>query len=154
MNVIGVFLLKLLTYEQKLFQAERLKAIMLAAAELAALRLQDFPSTTPRKEIDAADRRDRVFRLLDKNGDGRISMEELTEVMEELGATGEDAREMMMSLDSNSDGSLSSDEFEAFQQQVEIIRNLEMKEEQEYKTLLDEKLLHLGNLETLPEQHH
>ncbi|KAI4338595.1 hypothetical protein MLD38_023633 [Melastoma candidum] len=128
-------------------EAERLKAIMLAAAELAALRLQDFPSTTPHKEIDAADRRDGVFRLLDKNGDGRISMEELTEVMEELGATGEDAREMMMSLDSNSDGSLSSDEFEAFQKQVEIMRNLEMKDEQ-YKTLLDEKLLHLCNQET------
>lgn len=89
---------------------------MLAAAELAALRLQDFPSKT-RKDIDA-DHRDRAFMLLDKNGDGRISIEELMEVMEELGAPGEDAREMMLTLDSNSDGSLSSDEFDVFQKQV------------------------------------
>lgn len=116
---------------------------MLAAAELAAIRLQDFPSTTPHKDIDTAYCRDQVFRLLDKNGDGRISIEELREVMEELGAPGEDAREMMMTLDSNSDGSLSCDEFGVFQKQVEIMRNLEMRDEQ-FKTLLDEKL-HLDN---------
>lgn len=97
-------------------QAKRLKTIMLAAAELAALRLKDFPSTN-HKGIEI-DQRDRVFRLLDKNGDGKISIEELTEVMEELGAPGEDAREMMQLLDSNSDGSLSSDEFHMFQEQV------------------------------------
>lgn len=89
---------------------------MLAAAELAALRLQDLPSAN-HKDLET-DRRDRVFRLLDKNGDGRISIEELMEVMEELGASGDDAREMMQLLDSNSDGSLSSDEFDAFQKQV------------------------------------
>lgn len=89
---------------------------MVAAAELAALRLRDFPSAN-HKGI-GFDQRDRVFRLLDKNGDGKISIEELTEVMEELGAPGEDAHDMMLLLDSNSDGSLSSDEFHTFQKQV------------------------------------
>lgn len=88
----------------------------MAAAELAALRLKDLPSTN-HKGIEV-DQRDRVFRLLDKNGDGRISIEELMEVMEELGAPGEDACEMMQLLDSNSDGSLSSDEFDLFQEHV------------------------------------
>ncbi|KAK7388077.1 hypothetical protein VNO78_22882 [Psophocarpus tetragonolobus] len=117
-------------------EAKRLKTIMLAAAELAALRLKDFPSTN-HKGIEI-DQRDRVFHLLDKNGDGKISIEELTEVIEELGAPGEDAREMMQLLDSNSDGSLSSDEFHMFQEQVELLRNLEARDDQ-YKKLLDEK---------------
>lgn len=91
---------------------------MLAAAELAALRLQDLPSAN--HGIPEIDHRDRVFLLLDKNGDGKISIEELMEVMEELGAQGEDAREMMLLLDSNSDGSLSVDEFDSFQKQVRI----------------------------------
>lgn len=98
-------------------QAKRLKAIMIAAAELAALRLKDLPSAG-HQGIKIEERKDRVFWLLDKNGDGRISIEELTEVIEELGAPGEDAREMMQLLDSNSDGSLSSDEFDTFQKQV------------------------------------
>ncbi|KAK7347982.1 hypothetical protein VNO80_22528 [Phaseolus coccineus] len=116
-------------------EAKRLKTIMLAAAELAALRLKDFPGTNHK----GIDQRDRVFRLLDKNGDGKISIEELTEVMEELGAPGEDAREMMQLLDSNNDGSLSSDEFHMFQEQVELVRNLEARDDQ-YKKILDEKL--------------
>lgn len=89
---------------------------MVAAAELAALRLKDLPSVYHNNsEIR---QKDRVFFLLDKNGDGRISIEELTEVMEELGGQREDAQEMMQLLDSNSDGSLSSDEFDSFQKQV------------------------------------
>lgn len=95
-------------------QAKRLKTIMIAAAEYAALRLKDATSTGPKGD----DSRDRIFHLLDKNGDGKISIEELAEVMRELGAQGDDAREMMQLLDANSDGSLSSDEFDIFQKQV------------------------------------
>lgn len=89
---------------------------MMAAAEVAALRLKDLPS--PNQKALEVDQRHRVFRLFDKNGDGKISIEELTEVMEELGAQGKDAGEMMQVLDANSDGSLSSDEFDLFQKQV------------------------------------
>lgn len=120
-------------------EAKRLKAIMMAAAEFAALRLQDIPSTNHEGIETEQSQSDRVFRLLDKNGDGRINIEELMEVMEELGAPGEDAREMMQLLDANSDGSLSSDEFDLFQRQVEFMRNFE-DEDEPYKTVLNEKL--------------
>ncbi|KAL8256288.1 hypothetical protein R6Q59_031355 [Mikania micrantha] len=116
-------------------EAKRLKTIMIAAAEYAALRLKDFTFSNPKGN----DSRDRIFRLLDKNGDGKISIEELTEVMIELGAQGDDAREMMQLLDANSDGSLSSDEFDVFQKQVEVMRGLEDRDD-EYKRLLNEKL--------------
>ena len=87
---------------------------MLAAAELAALRLRDLPGSDRR----AGNCKNPAFCQLDKNGDARISIEELTEVMEDLGAGGKDATELMHLLDANSDGSLSSDEFESFQRQV------------------------------------
>ncbi|PQQ00248.1 putative GTP diphosphokinase CRSH chloroplastic [Prunus yedoensis var. nudiflora] len=120
-------------------EAKRLKAIMMAAAEFAALRLQDIPSTNHGGIETEQSQSDRVFRLLDKNGDGRINIEELMEVMEELGAPGEDAREMMQLLDANSDGSLSSDEFDFFQRQVEFMRNFE-DEDELCKAVLNEKL--------------
>lgn len=94
----------------------RLKAIMIAAAEFAAIRVQNLPS--PQKGNFEINHRDQVFSFLDKNNDGKISIEELAEVMKDLGAHGEDAREMMLLLDSNSDGSLSCDEFDLFQKQV------------------------------------
>ncbi|KAJ8539773.1 hypothetical protein K7X08_014025 [Anisodus acutangulus] len=118
-------------------EARHLKKIMMAAAELAALRLRDFPSANPKGL--KTDKRGRVFRLLDKNGDGKISIDELMEVMEELGAPGDDAREMMQLLDSNSDGFLRSDELDLFQNQVELIRNLEDRDDH-YQTLLNDKL--------------
>lgn len=95
---------------------------MMAAAELAALRLSDFSSANHQRGFET-DGGNRVFQLLDKNGDGRISLEELTEVVEELGAEREDADELMQLLDANSDGSLSSDEFDQFQTQVMFIRD-------------------------------
>ncbi|KAF8097351.1 hypothetical protein N665_0290s0010 [Sinapis alba] len=120
-------------------EAKRLKAIMMAAADLAAIRLKDLSSNKQQSLRTTTNQRDRVFCLLDKNGDGMISIEELMEVMEELGAPGEDAEEMMQLLDSNSDGSLSSDEFDTFQKQVEFMRKWEDRDN-EYKSLLDEKL--------------
>lgn len=120
-------------------EAKRLKAIMMAAAEFAAFRLKDLPSANHEGIETEQSKSDRVFHFLDKNGDGRINIEELMEVMEELGAPGEDACEMMQLLDANSDGSLSSDEFDLFQKQVELMRNFEDTDEQ-YKSELNEKL--------------
>lgn len=107
-------------------EAKRLKAIMLAAAELAASRLRDLPMPNSR-EFDVS--RSRAFRFLDKNGDGRISIDELTEIMEELGAGGKDADDLMKLLDANSDGSLSSEEFDSFQKQIELVRCLEDRDD-------------------------
>ncbi|PKU76732.1 probable GTP diphosphokinase CRSH1, chloroplastic [Dendrobium catenatum] len=118
-------------------EAKRLKAIMLAAAELAALRLRDLPMPSHRR-FDIS-QKDRVFSLLDKNGDGRISIDELTEVMEDLGAGGNDAQDLMKLLDTNSDGSLSSDEFDLFQKQIELMRSLEERDDH-YKAMLGNKL--------------
>ncbi|KAG0452297.1 hypothetical protein HPP92_025770 [Vanilla planifolia] len=118
-------------------EAKQLKAIMLAAADLAAFRLRDPPLPNYR-DIDI-NRKDRAFQLLDKNGDGQITIEELSEVMEELGADGKDAEELMQILDANSDGSLSSDEFDSFQKQIELMRNFEDKDDH-YKAMFGGKL--------------
>ncbi|OEL18698.1 putative GTP diphosphokinase CRSH1, chloroplastic [Dichanthelium oligosanthes] len=116
-------------------EAKRLKTIMLAAAELAALRLRDLPDSNR----GVGNCKNPAFCQLDKNGDGRISIEELTEVMEDLGAGGEDATELMRLLDANSDGSLSSDEFDSFQRQIELMRSLEDNDDH-YRKILKEKL--------------
>ncbi|VAH02669.1 unnamed protein product [Triticum turgidum subsp. durum] len=120
-----------------ILQAKRLKAIMLAAAELAAHRLRDLPASDHR----GGECKNQAFCLIDKNGDGRISIEELTEVMEDLGAEGEDAMALMHLLDANSDGSLSFDEFESFQRQVgvELMRSLEDRDDH-YTKILKDKL--------------
>jgi GTP pyrophosphokinase len=93
-------------------EAKRLKALMVAAAEVAAVRLREL-------DMGCAERKG-VFSLMDKNMDGRISIEELTDVMHDLGADSDDAKELMRLLDANCDGFLSSEEFGTFQQQVHM----------------------------------
>lgn len=98
-------------------QAKRLKDIMLAAADATALHLRDLPSGNQKGKLDI-DPKNKVFRFIDENGDGRISIEELTSVMGELGAGSKDAQELMQLLDENNDGFLSTDEFDLLQKQV------------------------------------
>ncbi|KAG8044781.1 hypothetical protein GUJ93_ZPchr0149g29149 [Zizania palustris] len=76
--------------------------MLLRCSRVRALRLRDLPAS----DQGDSDCRNRAFCQLDKNGDGRISIEELTEVMEDLGAGGKDAEELMHLLDADSDGSL------------------------------------------------
>lgn len=121
-------------------EAKRLKAIVSAAAEFSALRLRELGRWVKEDEGGGGrSRRDPVFGLLDKNRDGRVSLEELTEVIEDLGAEGDDAEELMQLVDSNSDGSISSDEFDSFKSQIRFMRKMKNKDG-EYRTMLGEKL--------------
>ncbi|KAJ3703286.1 hypothetical protein LUZ61_006991 [Rhynchospora tenuis] len=111
-------------------EAKRLKAIMLAAAEVAAVRLRELGMGYGETKG--------LFCLLDKNMDGRISIEELMEVMHDLGADSEDAKELMRLLDANCDGFLSAEEFDIFQRQVEIMRSMEDRDDK-FSNILKEK---------------
>ncbi|ERN02012.1 probable GTP diphosphokinase CRSH, chloroplastic [Amborella trichopoda] len=124
-------------------EVKRLKALMMAATDLAALHLNNQPTSQGIGSLEN-EHRNQIFNLFDKNENGRISIEELREVMEELGAEQEDAIELMQLVDSNSDGSLSSDEFDWFQRQVRLLRNLEDRDDK-YRSLLGEKLPFLGD---------
>mmetsp|Transcript_26397 Transcript_26397/g.26648 ORF Transcript_26397/g.26648 Transcript_26397/m.26648 type:complete len:152 (+) Transcript_26397:274-729(+) len=56
-----------------------------------------------------------VFSLVDKDGSGRISKEELGELMDTLGidASPDDLEQMVMDVDKNGDGTINFDEFVA-----------------------------------------
>ncbi|XP_020276424.1 LOW QUALITY PROTEIN: probable GTP diphosphokinase CRSH1, chloroplastic [Asparagus officinalis] len=111
-------------------EAKRLKDIMLAAADATALHLRDLPSGNQKGKLDN-DPKNQVFRFLDENGDGRISIEELTAVMGELGAGSKDDQELMQLLDENiNDGFLSTDEFDFLQKQVGFMRTMEDTDDQ------------------------
>nr|ABK25186.1 unknown [Picea sitchensis] len=73
-------------------QVKQLKAIMMAAADLAAFHFQGLPKRSSKGSTMHNDMKSRIFKLFDKNQDGLISMEELKEMMEELGANKEDAQ--------------------------------------------------------------
>uniref|UniRef100_A0ACD5YM21 Uncharacterized protein n=1 Tax=Avena sativa TaxID=4498 RepID=A0ACD5YM21_AVESA len=119
-------------------EAKRLKDIMLAAADMAALHLRDQPAAAG-SDQGGGDPKNRAFRQLDNDRDGRISVEELIDLMEDLGAGGRDAKELMDLLDANCDGSLSSEEFQLFQRQVQLKTTLEDKDDN-YRKILKEKL--------------
>eukprot|EP00252_Welwitschia_mirabilis_P025328 TRINITY_DN7865_c0_g1_i1.p1 TRINITY_DN7865_c0_g1~~TRINITY_DN7865_c0_g1_i1.p1 ORF type:complete len:569 (-),score=126.85 TRINITY_DN7865_c0_g1_i1:548-2254(-) len=103
-------------------EVRQLKEIMMAAANLAAFHFHDVPrgeSSTIYNEM-----RIQMFKLFDKDEDGFISMEELKDMMGELGANKDDANELMQLVDANSDGFLSAEEFSDFQKRVKFFQNV------------------------------
>ncbi|GAQ91082.1 hypothetical protein KFL_007250030 [Klebsormidium nitens] len=105
-------------------QVEQLRLIMEAAAQMAAASFRTPPGrATP--VVAGAAAEDHVFAMLDKNGDGRLSVEELQAAMLELGASGAgDAAELMTLLDCNTDGSVSLAEFALFRRRIAVLRDL------------------------------
>ncbi|KAH9539167.1 hypothetical protein CY35_15G044400 [Sphagnum magellanicum] len=124
-------------------QAGYLKAIMLAAADVAVSRFSDLAGNAV-EVIDREDRiysnSDHIFTHFDKNQDGVISMDELQQVIRELGADSNDSHDLMRIVDSNLDGSVSAEEFQNFCRQVKIFENLAGVDKQ-FSTQLDQKLL-------------
>ncbi|GMH27233.1 hypothetical protein Nepgr_029076 [Nepenthes gracilis] len=63
---------------------------------------------------DLADR-DRIFKSLDSNGDGKISLTELGDALKALGATtADEVKRMMIEIDTDGDGFISFQEFTEF----------------------------------------
>jgi GTP pyrophosphokinase len=124
-------------------QAGYLKAIMLAAADVAASRFSDLAGNAV-EVIDREDRiysnSDHIFRHFDKNRDGVISMDELQQVIRDLGADSNGSHDLMRIVDSNLDGSVCAEEFQNFCRQVKIFENLAGVDKQ-FTTQLDQKLL-------------
>ncbi|VVB03231.1 unnamed protein product [Arabis nemorensis] len=72
------------------------------------------PSSVPTKRTDPAELK-RVFQMFDKNGDGRITKEELNDSLENLGIyiPDKDLTQMIHKIDANGDGCVDIDEFES-----------------------------------------
>ncbi|XP_010506196.1 PREDICTED: calmodulin-like protein 5 [Camelina sativa] len=71
-------------------------------------------SSVPTKRIDPSELK-RVFQMFDKNGDGRITKEELNDSLENLGIyiPDKDLTQMIHKIDANGDGCVDIDEFES-----------------------------------------
>lgn len=100
-----------------------------------ARQLQDWTesllrrsSLAPAVEVDmdlaAASADEALFRSMDLNGDGAVSLEELHQALAELGVVGHaeaDAQALLAAVDTNADGSISLAEFMAFQKRVGLV---------------------------------
>ncbi|PSS21182.1 Polcalcin Aln g like [Actinidia chinensis var. chinensis] len=59
--------------------------------------------------------RERIFKLFDANGDGKISASELGDALKTLGSvTGDEIKRMMAEIDTDGDGFISFQEFIEF----------------------------------------
>ncbi|CAF2123835.1 calmodulin-like protein 5 [Brassica rapa] len=77
------------------------------------------PSSTPTTKIDPSELK-RVFQTFDKNGDGRITKQELKDSLENLGIyiPDKDLTQMIHNIDTNHDGCVDIDEFESLYRSI------------------------------------
>jgi calcium-dependent protein kinase len=61
-----------------------------------------------------------LFKKFDTNGDGRLSAEEIANMMKAIGANPADAKELMNQVDENNDGVISQDEFRVLHAQGKL----------------------------------
>jgi Ca2+-binding EF-hand superfamily protein len=70
-------------------------------------------SSSSFRQIAQAEMRQRMFSKIDANGDGKVSKDELTQVMANASSGGSSVDDIMSALDTNGDGSISQSEFAA-----------------------------------------
>ncbi|CAH8351154.1 unnamed protein product [Eruca vesicaria subsp. sativa] len=77
------------------------------------------PSSASTREIDPSELK-RVFQTFDKNGDGRITKQELNDSLENLGIyiPDKDLTQMIHNIDTNHDGCLDIEEFESLYRSI------------------------------------
>jgi calcium-binding protein CML len=86
----------------------------------------------PTKRTDPAELK-RVFQMFDKNGDGRITKEELNDSLENLGIyiPDKDLTQMIHKIDANGDGCVDIDEFESLYSSIVEEHNNDGETEEE-----------------------
>ncbi|KAF8093955.1 hypothetical protein N665_0373s0012 [Sinapis alba] len=77
------------------------------------------PSSAPARKIDPSELK-RVFQTFDKNGDGRITKQELNDSLENLGIyiPDKDLTQMIHKIDTNQDGCVDIEEFESLYRSI------------------------------------
>ncbi|KAH7446315.1 hypothetical protein KP509_01G051300 [Ceratopteris richardii] len=102
-------------------QVQQLKKLMMAAADRAALSLNELDNDVMSTSAD------QMFLLFDKNNDGEISMSEFQQVMGDLGVDEKEAYELLQLVDSNRDGSVNANEFAEFRKKVTLLQGYDAR---------------------------
>lgn len=94
------------------------KVVKSLGAFRAQCRLKKAVGRVLAKQMTDADKETlaQVFRQFDANGDGRLSGDEIAEMMKSIGRPESDAKELMEQFDDNNDGTLDQAEFNTMHQ--------------------------------------